>query len=170
MLYVSVPASAGELSFSWGEGSSRWSFIETGESTPDAVRIGYIHTSDWQWSFVDDHSLKVELEVGAHHWKDAVLNESKSGVFLNPMWRYYIPLFDQELYFGAGIGLAYTNDDEWMDRELGSRFLFEDKFEIGMKLAERHRISFSINHYSNANIADVNHGANVYYFNYAFRL
>jgi hypothetical protein len=163
-------ANAGEVSLSWGEGSSRYSYRVTGEATPDTLRIAYIHPTDWQWRFNSGHSLRVELEFGAYRWKDAVLNDPKNGIVLNPMWRYYIPVFDQALYLGVGVGLAYTDGDEWMDRKLGSRFLFEDKFEIGMKLAERHRLSFSVNHYSNANIADINHGANVYYFNYAFRL
>jgi hypothetical protein len=57
-----------------------------------------------------------------------------------------------------------------MDRKLGSRLLFEDKFEVGAVLFNLHRVSFSVNHYSNANLADINHGANVLYLNYAVAL
>jgi hypothetical protein len=164
----SFSANAGELSLSVGQGSSRWSFKD-GELTPAAYRIAYIHPTDWEWSFASDHTLRVELELAAHHWRDPFLEKSKTGVIVNPMWRYYIPVMDQELYFGIGIGLAYTNDDKWMDRQLGSRLLFEDKFEFGVKLFKRHRISVSINHYSNAKLADINHGANVQYINYAYQ-
>lgn len=170
VLCTSRPVSAGELSFSWGEGSSRYKFKVNGEITPDAMRIAYIHPTDWQWRFENDHKLSVEIELGGYHWKDPVLKDSKNGVVLQPMWRYFIPLYGDQLYFGIGVGLAYTDSDKWMDRKLGSRFLFEDKFEIGIKFTERHRFSFSLNHYSNANIADINHGANVYYFNYSLHL
>jgi len=163
-------ASAGELSLSWGEGSSRYSFNVGGEITPDAVRIAYIHPTDWEWNITTNHKLRVELEFGVHYWKDPFLKEPKNGIIFNPMWRYYIPILKQELYFGIGIGLAYTSSDKWMDRQLGSRLLFEDKFEVGIKLLTRHKFSVSINHYSNAKLADINHGANVYYFNYAYQL
>lgn len=161
-------ADAGELGLSFGEGASRWSFTG-GELSAKAYRIVYIHATDWQWSFASDHTLRLELEFAAHHWKDEWLDKSKTGVIVNPMWRYYIPVLEQELYMGIGIGLAYTNDDKWMDRQLGSRLLFEDRFEVGMKLFKRHRLSFSVNHYSNAKLADINHGANVHYFNYAYQ-
>lgn len=169
--YCFLPiANAGELSLSWGEGSSRYSFRNGGEITPDAFRVAYIHSTDWEWKFSTDHTLRVELEFAAHHWKDPFLKDPKNGVIFNPMWRYYIPVLTQEVYFGVGIGLAYTSSDEWMDRKLGSRLLFEDKFEVGITISKQHRVSFSINHYSNAKLADRNHGANVYYFNYAYRL
>jgi len=161
-------ANAGELSLSVGEGSSRWSFKD-GELTPASYRLAYIHPTELEWGFATDHTLRLELEFGVHHWRDPFLKKSKSGVIVNPMWRYYIPVMDQELYFGVGIGLAYTNSDRWMDRQLGYRLLFEDKFEVGMKLFKRHRLSLSINHYSNAKLADINHGANVHYINYAYQ-
>ncbi len=163
-------SSAGELSVSYGEGASRWSFPVGGELTPEAFRIGYIHPTELSWNFATDHTLRLELEFAAHHWKDTFRNQrSKTGVIFNPMWRYYIPVFEQELYFGIGIGLAYTNSDIWMDRQLGSRLLFEDKFEVGVKIFKRHRLSFSVNHYSNAKLANINHGANVHYINYAYQ-
>jgi hypothetical protein len=170
LYFFTCTAAAGELSLSWGEGSSRYSFKVGGKKTPDVIRVAYIHPSDWEWEFASDHTLRLEFEFGVHHWKDSFSNKTKNGVFFNPMWRYYIPILDQELYFGGGIGLAYTNSDRWMDRKLGARLLFEDKFEVGMKLLKRHRLSFSINHYSNAQLADINHGANIYYFNYAYQL
>nr|WP_297348340.1 acyloxyacyl hydrolase [uncultured Glaciecola sp.] len=170
LYFPQCTATAGELSLSWGEGASRYSFKVGGEKTPDAIRLAYIHPTDWEWEFAADHKLRLEFEFGVHHWKDSFLNKAKNGVVFNPMWRYYIPSLNQELYLGVGIGLAYTSSDRWLDRQLGARLLFEDKFEVGIKLLERHRLSFSINHYSNAQLADINHGANIYYFNYAYQL
>ncbi|MDT0593265.1 acyloxyacyl hydrolase [Glaciecola petra] len=159
---------SGEFSVSVGEGKSRWYFRDRGELSSQAYRFAYIMPTKYAWTFHQTHELKLELEMGVHHWRDSWLEKSKSGVFFTPMWRYYIPALSQSLYFGLGIGLAYTDDDVLMDRELGSRFLFEDKFELGMVIAQKHRVSLSVNHYSNANIADINHGVNYYFVNYAF--
>lgn len=56
-----------------------------------------------------------------------------------------------------------------MDRKLGSWLLFENRLKIGTVLFDSHQVYFILNHYSNADIADIadiNHGANVFYLNY----
>jgi lipid A 3-O-deacylase len=140
------------------------------EITPDAFRLAYIYPTDYQWHFNDNQKIALELEVGLHHWKDPLLDKSKNGVMVNPMWRYFISHGDHAVFIGLGIGLAYTNDKFWMDRQLGSRWLFEDRLEVGTVIFSKHRISFSLNHYSNANITDINHGANVHYLNYSMSI
>ncbi|MFT6268771.1 MAG: hypothetical protein ACJAVV_001586 [Alphaproteobacteria bacterium] len=168
--FIPKQSYSGELSISVGEGKSRWYFKDEGELPSQAYRIGYIHPTDYEWQFKNTTYIKLELEAGIYHWSDTWLDKDKYGVYINPMWRYYVPIWSQKVYFGAGIGLSYTNDDHLIDRELGSRILFEDKFEAGLVIANKHRISISVNHYSNANLADVNHGVNFYYFNYAYSL
>jgi hypothetical protein len=172
IICVSLPtfSYAGQLNLSWGQGSSRYMFKGDKEITPDAFRLTYIHPTNIHWKTIGNQHLSLELEFGAHHWKDPLLNNAKNGLVFNPMWRYFIPVIEQTLFFGIGIGLAYSNSDQWMDRKLGSRLLFEDKFEVGAVLFNVHRVSFSVNHYSNANLADINHGANVLYLNYAVAL
>lgn len=159
---------AQEMSLSIGEAKSRYYFQNRGELSSDTFRLGYISSTDYQWSFNESHKLKLEIEAGVHHWRDAFLEEDKTGVYTTPMWRYYLRESDFQMYFGFGIGLSYTDAEEFMDRKLGSRLLFEDRFEIGAKIYQKHRLSFSINHYSNANLADINHGVNLYYLNYAY--
>ena len=161
---------AGELSISLGEGKSRWYFKDQGELPSRATRIGYIHHTDYQWQFENSTQIRLEVEAGFHHWTDTWLDKDKYGVYLNPMWRYYVPIYNQTLFVGAGIGIAYTNADDLLDRELGSRNLFEDKFEAGIIINSKHRFSVSVNHYSNANLADINHGVNFYFLNYAYAL
>lgn len=161
-------AIAGELSLSWGEGKSRWYFPNRGEISSDAFRLAYIHTTDFKWQVFEHSYLQLELEAGIHHWRDPWLSKQKWGAVLTPMWRYYYPVGDQKVYGGFGIGLAYTNDDELMDRKLGSNLLFEDRFEAGIIINNKHRVSVSVNHYSNANLADINHGVNYYFLNYAY--
>lgn len=163
-------SNAGEISVSLGEGTSRWYFPGRGELPSRGLRVGYIHPTEYKWDFAHNTYIKLELEFGAHRWTDSWLDKDKYGVYINPMWRYYVPVFDQEIYFGAGIGLAHTSDDTLLDRKLGSRNLFEDKFEAGIIIAKKHRFSLSVNHYSNAKLADINHGVNFYYINYAYSL
>jgi len=172
LLGLSYPAvsQAGELSVAIGEGQSRWYFRDRGELKSDAYRLTYIHKTDYSWSFFDDHVLQMELEAGVHKWRDPWLDNDKYGAVINPMWRYYVPVFGQSVYAGVGIGLSYNNDDQLMDRKLGSRLLFEDRFELGIILAKKHRLSISVNHYSNANLADINHGINYYFVNYAYAI
>lgn len=161
-------AQASELSISVGEAKSRYFFRGRGEISADGFRIAYIHHTPYKWNFSNQSFLRLELELGAHHWRDPWLDNNKSGVVVNPMWRYYYPIFKHQIYVGAGVGLAYTNDDTLLDRKLGARLLFEDKFEAGAIIADKHRISISINHYSNANLADINHGVNYTFLNYAY--
>jgi hypothetical protein len=165
-----MPAYGDGFSLSWGQGSSRYMFKGDKEITPDAFRLAYVESTDYQWRFGDNQIIKLELEFGLHHWKDPLLEKAKNGLMLNPMWRYFYSFGDHAVYAGIGIGLAYTDDRFWMDRKLGSRWLFEDRLEVGALIFTKHRMSFSLNHYSNANIADINHGANVFYLNYAISL
>lgn len=169
LIYANT-SKAGELSISLGEGTSRWYFPGEGELPSRGLRIGYIHPTEYQWEFARNTYITLELEFGAHRWTDSWLDKEKYGVYITPMWRYYVPIFDQKFYLGAGIGLAHTSEDTLLDRQLGSRNLFEDKFEAGIIIAERHRLSLSVNHYSNANLANINHGVNFYYINYAYSL
>ncbi|MEM0911120.1 MAG: acyloxyacyl hydrolase [Pseudomonadota bacterium] len=159
-----------ELSVSVGEADSRFSFPEQGKITSDTYRLGFIVDTGYSWQFFENQTLKLELETGVHRWEDALLENNKTGAYLTPMWRYYFERDKFSPYIAIGVGASYTDDDEFMDRKLGSRLLFEDRFEVGAVLYDVHRISLSINHYSNADLADINHGVNLYYLNYAYRL
>lgn len=163
-------ADSQEISLSVGEAKSRYFFPDRGELTSDTFRLGLIHTTDYAWKFFSNQTLKLELEAGVHRWQDVFLKDDKTGAYVNPMWRYYLELGNFQPYLGFGIGISYTDDDRFMDRKLGSRLLFEDRFEAGVIFYDSHRLSFSVNHYSNANLADINHGVNIYYINYAYRL
>ncbi|MFC4699684.1 acyloxyacyl hydrolase [Glaciecola siphonariae] len=163
-------AIAGEVSLGYGEGESRWFFPNRGgQLKTESIRLTYIHDTGYQWNFFETHALKLELEAGMHYWRDPFLEDDKYGAILTPMWRYYVPIYDHALYLGGGIGITYNSDDELIDRKLGSRLLFEDRLELGLILFKKHRLSVSVNHYSNANIADINHGVNYYFVNYGYR-
>ncbi|MGQ8364257.1 acyloxyacyl hydrolase [Glaciecola sp. 1036] len=164
----SLHSHAQEISISGGEAYGRWTFPNSGKLSSTVVRIGYISPALYQWNF-DATRLQLELEAGAHFWQDDWNDRDKKGIYLNPMWRLYYPVGNQQIYAGIGVGLAYSNGENLLDRQLGTHLLFEDRFEFGAILAKQHRVSLSINHYSNANFASINHGVNLFYANYAYK-
>lgn len=83
-----------------------------------------------------------------------------------PMFRHYWQVNNLEIFAGLGIGIAALDSDKWMDRQLGSQLQFEDKFEVGLRF-QNHQLSFNLSHFSNADLADINHGVNVYQLGYA---
>lgn len=67
------------------------------------------------------------------------------------------------IFFDAGLGLAVhdgeTDDEGRKDKkELGSPILFRVTFELGVTVADHHRLSMMFDHISNAYIFDPNEG------------
>lgn len=169
LLCVPCVLYATEFSVSIGQADSRWHFPNRGgHIISDTLRVGLIQPSNYSWDFEYKGSLKLEFEAGLYKWDDAFQLDTKYGAYLTPMWRYYIGQSDINWYLGAGIGLSYTNSKTFMDRQLGSRWNFEDRLELGALFYQKHRVSVSFNHYSNANLAPINHGVDVYVINYAY--
>ncbi|WP_169726077.1 acyloxyacyl hydrolase [Aestuariibacter salexigens] len=153
------------VALAWGEGSSRWTLLGDREMTPDAYRLSYISPQLISWRVATSHRIDLDAEFSAHHWNDPWRDKHVSGVSIVPMFRWHLELSEISLYAGLGIGIMFIDDDQWMDRLLGSHSQFEDKFELGLQ-AGRHRLAATLSHYSNANLADINHGVNVYYVSY----
>lgn len=155
------------ISFSVGESRSRWTLAGDTEMRPSTYRLAYVKESPWQWHFFETHKLQVDWEFAYNRWNDPWRDNTIEGLVINPMFRYSIPFSHFDLFAGIGVGATYSNSQDYMDRELGSRWLFEDRLEIGVS-ANNHHISYSLNHYSNANLASINHGMNINYINYRY--
>ncbi|MDN4501682.1 acyloxyacyl hydrolase [Alteromonadaceae bacterium BrNp21-10] len=158
---------AAGFTFSGGTGVSRWTLLKDKRMHPEAYRVAVVIPSTIQWQGFYDHNIQLEWEIAGHYWRDPWLDKSKHGVSFTPMFRYRIPIANQYVFIGFGVGATYIDAKQWMDRQLGSRFMFEDRFEAGLEYAQ-HRLSFSVNHYSNAKLAEVNHGVNVQTINYSY--
>ena len=72
----------------------------------------------------------------------------------------------------AGGGAAHTgklSSRHARDKRLGSRVLFRVALEVGVTLAERHRLSVMLDHVSNAELADENEGLDTVGLRYGYR-
>lgn len=158
---------ADAITISLGKGVSQWTLLGDRRMRPEAYRLAYVQDSSYSWSVSKQNSFSLDWEYALHQWNDPWLNKIKYGASFTPMFRYHIPYFKRHIFLGLGIGATYITDDKWMDRNLGSRFMFEDRFEVGLQY-QQHHLSFSVNHYSNADLATYNDGVNVNYLNYRY--
>ena len=111
-------------------------------------------------------AYQLDLDASIFHWEDPWLQRHISVVSLVPMFRSYWDFEPISFFVGLGIGIAALDREIWMDRELGSHLQFEDKAEVGVRY-KSHQIAIGISHFSNANLADINHGVNVVQLSYA---
>jgi hypothetical protein len=67
-------------------------------------------------------------------------------------------------FFDAGIGAHYLSNDKFSSRELGSKLLFGDLFGFGKNFGEqdRYELGYRFLHFSNADLAEPNHGINLH--------
>lgn len=69
-----------------------------------------------------------------------------------------------EWYADIGIGIAYLTNEEISTRDLGTRWLFEDRLGLGILLGQRrqYEIGYRFVHFSNAYLAPVNQSLNLH--------
>ncbi len=69
-----------------------------------------------------------------------------------------------EWYFDFGIGLAYLTNEQISTRNLGTRWLFEDRLGLGILLGPRrqYEIGYRLVHFSNAYLAKTNQSINLH--------
>lgn len=67
-------------------------------------------------------------------------------------------------YFDIGIGITYLTNQEISTRNLGTKWLFEDRLGAGVLLGPRlqYEIGYRLLHYSNGYLAQVNQGLNLH--------
>lgn len=66
-------------------------------------------------------------------------------------------------YVELSIGLAYINSTRFTDRNIGMRFVFQDRLGIGVLIGCAERLSLSVHaaHYSNAHLCGHNSGITI---------
>lgn len=67
-------------------------------------------------------------------------------------------------YFDIGIGGAYLTKEQIGTRNLGTKWLFEDRLGAGVLLGERkqYEVGYRLVHYSNGYLAQTNQGLNLH--------
>ena len=86
-------------------------------------------------------------------------------VYFGLAWQWEDVVFEN-VFAGFSLGFSYHDgaltrfdpDDIDQGKEFGHRLLFREAVEIGYAITEHHRLSFMIDHISNANIANNNEG------------
>lgn len=151
----------------WGQSQSRWELEDNiNKLRPDSWRISITQTNLNKFEIVPGLAFQLDLDASIFHWEDPWLQRHISVVSLVPMFRSYWDFEPISFFVGLGIGIAALDREIWMDRELGSHLQFEDKAEVGVRY-KSHQIAIGISHFSNANLADINHGVNVVQLSYA---
>lgn len=158
-----------QVNGAWGKGLSRYelNFKTNTRMRPDVFRLTLAKLSLYQWEIASNTNLYLDLDGSVHHLNDARKRRDISVISLVPMWRIEVEFDSFTPFLRAGIGAAVFDTQEWMDRKLGSHLLFEDKAELGIRI-DNHQFSIGISHFSNANFADINHGANVHFVSYGY--
>ena len=159
-----------QISGAWGKGLSRYelNFAENTRMRPEAFRFSIAQADILSWQLSSNTSLYLDLDASVFHLNDPRRKRHITALSLVPMWRIEYPFETFTPFLRLGIGVAVLDSTEWMDRKMGSHLHFEDRIELGIRIA-KHQVAKGISHFSNANLADINHGANVYYIGYAYR-
>lgn len=165
---ANAPKSQWLTGVSWGEAASRWE-LQGGERKlrPDSFRFTVGKSNLWTAYQSSDWIIALDVEGNLYHWDDPWRQRDISAASLLPIFRAKTPFYNGAFFVGLGIGAAVLDSDEWMDRELGSHLQFEDRIEIGLRYSQ-HQVALGLSHFSNANLADINHGVNVYHVSYSY--
>jgi len=128
------------------------------------ARVALRETWSSQWFESSVGALGAFNSFSANHWWDSA--DSISAVAYSPVFIYrfknaYLP------YVLAGIGISYFSDSHIKDRDLGSRFQFEDRLGIGWQW-DANELTLMYMHYSNAGIEPPNEGLDMILLSFAY--
>ncbi|WP_447173329.1 acyloxyacyl hydrolase [Shewanella sp. 0m-8] len=160
-------AASSGLEFSYGYIPAKNERYDSGASW----RLSYLQGIDTTDTFLDNYGIGLRLELSVQRWEDnspKSKHESNHVFSLNPIFQYQWHFKPMSLYLELGIGVAYVNNTLYLDRDLGSNWLFEDKLGLGLIVNKHHRIGLSYSHYSNAELASANDGADLIGISYGY--
>lgn len=106
------------------------------------------------------------LHVGANISTAGDTSQFYSG--LTWSWYFWGPLFTS-FDFGFSIHDGSLSSSKSGAKELGSRILFREALELGVRLTDRHTLAIRLDHSSNANLADHNEGIDNFGLVYGYR-
>lgn len=122
--------------------------------------------------FVSPDFLDVIWSPRPHIGADINTDDDTSSYYLGLSWEWYLW---RNLFAGFSLGGAY-HDGETEEvgrsdkKELGCSVLFRESVEMGWVFAERHTLSFMLDHISNARLCDENEGLENFGLRYGYRL
>ena len=135
----------------------------TSDSTM-TYRLGMNFDWDKSWLQSDVGRLTGYWDAGYTYWQgdDTASNHSLS---LAPVFVYEFAGETVKPYIEAGIGVAFFENTELEDNDLGSSFQFEDRIGFGVRFAGQ-EVGVRALHYSNAGLKQPNDGVESYSLHY----
>lgn len=128
----------------------------------DKVSLGYGHQDnldvyglalikDFDYKLFDIANLSLEVSSEYVNGKDDSLTIISTQPLIN------IDIVDN-LYFEAGLGVAYFNKEYLDHKKFGMHFQFKESIGFGYRFSKNIDATLKYNHYSNADLDDDNSG------------
>ncbi|WP_044873512.1 acyloxyacyl hydrolase [Pseudomonas sp. LFM046] len=136
---------------------------QTGESTM-VYRLGaqFDFSSSW---FQSDVGRLTGYWDGAYTYWEGDEASSNHSLSFSPVFIYEFSGETVKPYVEAGIGVAFFENTELEDNDLGSSFQFEDRLGVGLRFSGQ-ELGLRATHYSNAGLEQPNDGVEAYTLHY----
>jgi hypothetical protein len=145
--------------------------ISRGKSTSkdksNTKSYAYIAETSIKLPYLSEHNFTLDIDITTHFWQN-YYGPDLTAASITPMINYKFYKNEWQWLVRLGIGLAYVDQTRWGNREIGDNWVFEDKLEFGVMLAQKHRMTLSLKHYSNAATNSNNDGINILSLNYSY--
>ncbi|MWV12814.1 acyloxyacyl hydrolase [Pseudomonas sp. R-28-1W-6] len=135
----------------------------SGEST-NVYRLGAQWNWDRSWAQSDVGRLTGYWDAGYTYW-DGDKASSNHSLSFTPVFVYEFAGERVKPYIEAGIGVAFFENTELEEHDLGSSFQFEDRLGAGLRFSGQ-EVGIRAVHYSNAGIKEPNDGVEAYTLHY----
>lgn len=127
-------------------------------------RLGAQWNWDRSWMQSDVGRLTGYWDAGYSYWEGDETSSNHSLSF-TPVFVYEFAGETVKPYIEAGIGVAFFENTELEDNDLGSSFQFEDRLGVGLRFSGQ-EVGIRAVHYSNAGIEEPNDGVEAYTLHY----
>jgi lipid A 3-O-deacylase len=135
-----------------------------GEYSSEVYKISLLENFDKTWF---SGRVKGHWELGFSHWD----SDSDRGTVHDVQAIGFAPVFIYDFgsvgatgqpYLEYSVGLLYMNEESIGDNEMGQRWQFDNRVGVGVRFGpnQRHDLSISIRHVSNASTDEENDGFN----------
>lgn len=127
-------------------------------------RLGAQWNWDKSWMQSDVGRLTGYWDAGYTYW-DGDETSSNHSLSFTPVFVYEFAGETVRPYIEAGIGVAFFENTELEDNDLGSSFQFEDRLGAGLRFSGQ-EVGIRAVHYSNAGLEQPNDGVEAYTLHY----
>ena len=141
--------------------TGKW-FIGAGSAIHnDKYSIGYQTAPVWKST---NSNIDLNLEYELSQWKAG--SRYNSSGFSDNIWQASVtPMLNwhlnEKFYLQGGIGLNYFSENNFADKEFGTRLNFGSHLGMGYNFTPNTSLTYRVSHYSNGGIEKPNPGINM---------